>query len=36
MAFVRWHGLRILEAELALLRERGVLFRVITTTYRRD
>jgi superfamily II DNA or RNA helicase/HKD family nuclease len=33
MAFVKWHGLRVLEAELALIRERGVPFRIITTTY---
>ena len=32
-AFVKWHGLRTLEKELAALRERGVPFRVITTTY---
>lgn len=32
-AFVQWHGLRVLEAELAELSERKVPFRVITTTY---
>lgn len=32
-AFVKWHGLRLLERELRQLRERGVAFRVITTTY---
>jgi HKD family nuclease len=32
-AFVRWHGLRVLEAQLDLLQRRGVPFRVITTTY---
>ncbi len=32
-AFVRWHGLRVLEEQLDLLRRRGVPFRVITTTY---
>lgn len=32
-AFVKWHGLRVLEKELALLRERGIPLRVITTTY---
>lgn len=32
-AFVKWHGMRTLEAQLARLRERGVPFRVITTTY---
>ncbi len=32
-AFVRWHGIRVLADELAALRERGVPFRVITTTY---
>ena len=32
-AFIRWHGLRLLERELTELRERGVPFRVITTTY---
>ena len=32
-AFVKWHGLRLLEPELALARTRGVPLRVITTTY---
>lgn len=32
-AFVKWEGLRLLERELAELRERGVPLRVITTTY---
>ncbi|MBC3191046.1 DUF3427 domain-containing protein [Pseudonocardia sp. C8] len=32
-AFIRWHGIRLLERELDVLRERGVPFRVITTTY---
>ncbi len=32
-AFVKWHGLRLLEAQLGRLRERGVDLRVITTTY---
>lgn len=32
-AFVKWHGLRLLEAELTGLRERKVPLRVITTTY---
>lgn len=32
-AFVRWHGVRLLADELGLLRERGVPFRLITTTY---
>jgi superfamily II DNA or RNA helicase/HKD family nuclease len=32
-AFVRWHGIRVLADELDALRERGVPFRVITTTY---
>lgn len=32
-AFVKWHGLRLLERELTELRERGVPLRVITTTY---
>ncbi|WP_286140374.1 DEAD/DEAH box helicase [Arthrobacter sp. Rue61a] len=32
-AFVRWTGLRLLEPALEQLRERGVKFRVITTTY---
>ncbi|MBP2367086.1 DUF3427 domain-containing protein [Pseudonocardia parietis] len=32
-AFIRWHGIRLLERELDVLHERGVPFRVITTTY---
>lgn len=32
-AFVKWHGLRLLEDELRRLRDRGAAFRVITTTY---
>ncbi len=32
-AFVKWHGLRVLESQLARLRERAVPLRVITTTY---
>lgn len=32
-AFIRWHGLRVLEQQLDVLRGRGVPFRVITTTY---
>jgi superfamily II DNA or RNA helicase/HKD family nuclease len=32
-AFVKWHGLRLLETELRSLRERGAALRVITTTY---
>ncbi|MFI8807907.1 DUF3427 domain-containing protein [Micrococcus luteus] len=32
-AFVKWHGLRTLEKQLASLAERQVPFRVITTTY---
>lgn len=32
-AFVKWHGLRLLEAQLAELRQRGVPLRVITSTY---
>ena len=32
-AFIRWHGLRVIEQQLISLRERGVPFRVITTTY---
>lgn len=32
-AFVKWYGLRLLEAELAELRHRGVPLRVITSTY---
>jgi superfamily II DNA or RNA helicase/HKD family nuclease len=32
-AFIRWHGLRVLEEPLLRLRDRGVRLRVITTTY---
>ncbi|MFK0041090.1 DUF3427 domain-containing protein [Paenarthrobacter sp. NPDC090517] len=32
-AFVRWTGLRLLQPALERLRDRGVKFRVITTTY---
>ena len=32
-AFVMWHGLRLLESELATIKEAGVPLRVITTTY---
>nr|WP_304412050.1 DEAD/DEAH box helicase [Citricoccus sp. CH26A] len=32
-AFVKWHGLRVLERQLGDLKRRGVPFRVITTTY---
>ncbi|MFJ1911474.1 DUF3427 domain-containing protein [Streptomyces sp. NPDC088147] len=32
-AFVKWHGLRVLEGALSAARERGVPIRVITTTY---
>ncbi|GAA2493575.1 DEAD/DEAH box helicase [Streptomyces thermolineatus] len=32
-AFVKWHGIRVLEKSLAKLRERNVPLRVITTTY---
>jgi len=32
-AFIRWHGLRVLEDQLLALRARGIAFRVITTTY---
>lgn len=32
-AFVKWYGLRLLEPELARLKERGSPLRVITTTY---
>ncbi|WP_432104537.1 DUF3427 domain-containing protein [Streptomyces sp. bgisy091] len=32
-AFVKWHGLRILEKPLAAARARGVPIRVLTTTY---
>ena len=32
-AFVRWHGVRLLEADLRRLRNAGVPFRIVTTTY---
>jgi len=32
-AFVKWHGLRVLEQSLQAAKERGVPIRVITTTY---
>ncbi|MFE7166310.1 DUF3427 domain-containing protein [Streptomyces sp. NPDC057616] len=32
-AFVKWHGIRVLEDALRAARERGVRIRVITTTY---
>jgi len=32
-AFVKWHGLRLLERQFGELRDRGVKLRVITTTY---
>jgi superfamily II DNA or RNA helicase/HKD family nuclease len=32
-AFVKWHGLRLLETELGRLKLRGAPFRLITTTY---
>jgi len=32
-AFIRWTGLRTIEAELMRLKERGVKLRVLTTTY---
>ena len=32
-AFVKWHGMRTLETQLARLRERGARMRIITTTY---
>lgn len=32
-AFVKWHGLRVLEEQLSELKRRQVPFRVITTTY---
>jgi superfamily II DNA or RNA helicase/HKD family nuclease len=32
-AFIRWAGLRVLEGALVDLKERGISFRVITTTY---
>lgn len=33
-AFVRWHGLRVLEEPLQALKDRGIRLRVVTTTYR--
>ncbi|MDO5737369.1 MAG: DEAD/DEAH box helicase family protein, partial [Propionibacteriaceae bacterium] len=32
-AFVKWHGVRVLEEQLTDLRERGIPLRVVTTTY---
>ncbi|MFC9543588.1 DUF3427 domain-containing protein [Streptomyces sp. NPDC056956] len=32
-AFVKWHGLRVIERSLKAARERGVPIRVLTTTY---
>jgi superfamily II DNA or RNA helicase/HKD family nuclease len=32
-AFVKWYGLRVLEAELKELKSRGIPMRVLTTTY---
>lgn len=32
-AFVKWHGIRLLETELSRLRLRGAPLRVVTTTY---
>lgn len=32
-AFVKWSGIRLLERELAALRDRGVPLRILTTTY---
>ena len=32
-AFVKWHGLRVLESQLGRLKERAAPLRVITTTY---
>jgi len=32
-AFVKWHGVRLLETELRRLHRRGAQFRIITTTY---
>ncbi len=32
-AFVKWHGLRLLEDQLRRVRDRGVPLRVVTTTY---
>ncbi|RMX22933.1 DUF3427 domain-containing protein [Auritidibacter ignavus] len=33
MSFVKWSGLRLFEAELTRLKNRGATFRVLTTTY---
>jgi len=33
MAFVKWHGIRVIESQLRELRERQVPLRIITTTY---
>lgn len=33
IAFVKWHGVRTLEGPLRALKERGVPFRIVTTTY---
>ena len=33
MAFVKWHGIRVIEAQLRQLQARQVPFRLITTTY---
>src|SRR6478672_11666101 len=33
MAFVKWHGIRVIETQLRELRDRGVPLRIITTTY---
>src|SRR6476646_3015370 len=33
MAFVKWHGNRVIETQLRELRDRGVPLRIITTTY---
>lgn len=32
-AFIKWHGLRVIEDQLTALRDRGVPLRVVTTTY---
>ncbi|MGV8847279.1 DUF3427 domain-containing protein [Tessaracoccus sp.] len=32
-AFVKWHGVRVLEKQLTDLKDRGIPFRVVTTTY---
>lgn len=33
MAFVKWHGIRVIESQLRELQARGVRLRIITTTY---